>query len=138
MPCARATVIRDQLVSLGGVRGVVFGHYSEASDDAHELLSITADELARRQWRGFGSRTQAEARGFFIQRLRRRLGLIVGREMARHRLRRIPFIGVPRAAVRAETGRRDDYAQPRQDGIQAHIFHGYQAQPHAVIAAARA
>ena len=45
---------------------------------------------------------------------------------------------VPRAAVRAETGRRDDYAQPRQDGIQAHIFHGYQAQPHAVIAAARA
>ena len=133
-----ATVIRDQLVSLGGVRGVVFGHYSEASDDAHELLSITADELARRQWRGFGSRTQAEARGFFIQRLRRRLGLIVGREMARHRLRRIPFIGVPRAAVRAETGRRDDYAQPRQDGIQAHIFHGYQAQPHAVIAAARA
>ena len=29
------------------------------------------------------------------------LSVVIAREMARHRLRRIPFIGVPRAAIRA-------------------------------------
>ena len=42
-----------------------------------------------------------EARAFFIARLRRSLSVVIAREMARHRLRRIPFIGVPRAAIRA-------------------------------------
>ena len=31
--------------------------------------------------------------------LRKRLGLVVCREMARHRIRRVPYIGVPRAVV---------------------------------------
>ena len=42
-----------------------------------------------------------EARAFFIARLRRSLSVVIAREMARHRLRRIPLIGVPRAAIRA-------------------------------------
>ena len=33
-----------------------------------------------------------EARAFFIARLRRSLSVVIAREMARHRLRRIPFI----------------------------------------------
>ena len=48
-----------------------------------------------------GARSMTEARAFFIARLRRSLSVVIAREMARHRLRRIPFIGVPRAAIRA-------------------------------------
>ena len=65
------------------------------------LLAITADGLAERRWRLMGARSMTEARAFFIARLRRSLSVVIAREMARHRLRRIPFIGVPRAAIRA-------------------------------------
>ena len=54
---------------------------------------------ARSQWARMGARTQAEARAFFMASYRRRMGVAVVREMARHRLRRVPLIGVPRAAV---------------------------------------
>ena len=40
-----------------------------------------------------------EARACVLSRLRRRVGLVVVREMARHRLRRVPYIGVPRHIV---------------------------------------
>ena len=39
------------------------------------------------------------ARACVLSRLRRRVGLVVVREMARHRLRRVPYIGVPRHIV---------------------------------------
>jgi hypothetical protein len=38
-----------------------------------------------------------EARSFVVSSLRRRLGLVICREFARHRIRRVPYIGVPRA-----------------------------------------
>ena len=132
------TRIRDRLAALGGCRGLVFGHYSEACRDVHELISMAADQAATRHWRRMGARTQAEARGFYIQRFRCRLCLIVGREMARHRLRRIPFIGVPRATVRACMQHRGAYgpAQPHQFGMQVEEFHRYQA--HGAVLAVRA
>jgi hypothetical protein len=46
-----------------------------------------------------GARTQEEARSFVVSSLRRRLGLVICREFARHRIRRVPYIGVPRAVV---------------------------------------
>ena len=55
--------------------------------------------LAARQWRDMGARTQEEARSFIVSSLRRRLGLVICREFARHRIRRVPYIGVPRAVV---------------------------------------
>jgi hypothetical protein len=52
-----------------------------------------------------GRRTQEEARSFIVSSLRRRLGLVICREFARHRIRRVPYIGVPRAVVeRAGSG----------------------------------
>ena len=48
-----------------------------------------------------------EARAVFVALYRRRLGCFVSREMARHRLRRLPFVGATRAQVRAR-GRRGD------------------------------
>ena len=83
------------------MRALVVGNYAEASADVHQLVSIVAGELAQRRWRRMGARSQAEARGFFIASLRRSLCVVFAREMARHRLRRIPFIGVPREAIRA-------------------------------------
>ena len=95
------TDVLDHLHSFTRVRGLVCGNYGECSPDVHELLSITADGLAERRWRLMGARSMTEARAFFIARLRRSLSVVIGREMARHRLRRIPLIGVPRAAIRA-------------------------------------
>ena len=34
-----------------------------------------------------------------MQTLRRRMGVVTAREMARHRLHRLPYVGVPRAAI---------------------------------------
>ena len=65
----------------------------------HALLTVAADGLAARQWRDMGARTQEEARSFIVSSLRRRLGLVICREFARHRIRRMPYIGVPRAVV---------------------------------------
>jgi len=95
------TDVLDHLHSFTRVRGLVCGNYAECSPDVHELLAITADGLAQRRWRLMGARSMTEARAFFIARLRRSLSVVIAREMARHRLRRIPFIGVPRAAIRA-------------------------------------
>ena len=41
----------------------------------------------------------SEARSFYVARLRRRMGVAAVREFARHRLRRVPYVGVPRAVV---------------------------------------
>ena len=71
----------------------------------HALLSVAADGLAARQWRDMGARTQEEARSFIVSSLRRRLGLVICREFARHRIRRVPYIGVPRAVVERRTQR---------------------------------
>ena len=46
-----------------------------------------------------GARTESEARSFYVARLRRRMGVAAVREFARHRLRRVPYVGVPRAVV---------------------------------------
>ena len=71
----------------------------QGSPDVHALLTVAADGLAARQWRDMGARTQEEARSFIVSSLRRRLGLVMCREFARHCIRRVPYIGVPRAVV---------------------------------------
>ena len=74
--------ILDRLRSFGQTRGLAFGAYGEASPD--------------------GARTQEEARSFIVSSLRRRLGLVICREFARHRIRRVPYIGVPRGPAVVE------------------------------------
>ena len=93
--------ILDRLRSFGQTRGLAFGAYGEASPDVHALLTVAADGLAARPAvaRRMGARTQEEARSFVVSSLRRRLGLVICREFARHRIRRVPYIGVPRAVV---------------------------------------
>ena len=44
--------------------------------------------------------TEEEAYGYWVKQFRRQMGLTIVRGFARFRIRRVPFIGVPRAFVR--------------------------------------
>ena len=89
------TAVRTRLRGFGPVRALVWGAYGEASDDVHQLADVVAGEMARREWRVRGARSEAEARSYYVARLRRSWGIMVAREMARFRLWRVPFIGQP-------------------------------------------
>ena len=67
----RQNAVMGALRALGPVRAAVWGNYGEASDDVHQLLDICADLASRARWRQLGARSVGEARGYFVQQLRR-------------------------------------------------------------------
>ena len=80
-------------------------------------------------------------RGFMVSRVRRRIGMATVQAMARHRVARLPYIGVPRTAVVEHMRRRAVGRDGEAVGalpVQAHWeFFQYQAGPAAAgIAAA--
>ena len=83
------------------MRGAVIGNYAEASPDVHDMLTLASNGVAKRTWRRLGRRSEAEARSSTAAAVRRRFGTIAARAFARHRLRRIGFIGMPRAVLDA-------------------------------------
>ena len=93
--------------------------------------SIYMSDCARagrsRAFRESRNRTMEEARGIYIALYRRRLGCFVAREFARHRLRRIPFIGLTRDQVRARRRRRDlpVLARDTAAGVRAADYYAY-------------
>ena len=91
--------VLQRLQAFGTVRGLVFGAYSEASADVHDVLAVAATEAARTRWAPAGARSIGEYRAYLISSYRRRVGLTVAQAFARHRLARVPYIGVPRSAV---------------------------------------
>ena len=109
------------------MRGLVFGQYGEWSEDVDSLLELAATSRARRDWRFLGARSQSEARGVFIALYRRRLGCFVVREYARHRLRRIPFIGLTREQVTTRRRRRATATTGRDvaAGVLAADYYSY-------------
>jgi hypothetical protein len=127
------TPIEDRLRSYTPTRALVFGSYGEGSTDVHTLLAAAASAQARRVWRRWGSRTESEARGVIMATLRRAMGVFVSREFARHRLRRIPMVGVPRAVLDARRGRSYGGAVMRagvrmgQGAVSAQDFFAFQA-----------
>jgi len=93
--------VERRLRSFGTVRAMVWGAYGEASDDVHQLLDYVVDAEATRSWRQLGARSRAEARSYLMCRTRRSWGITAVREMARHRLTRLEWVGarrLPRAA----------------------------------------
>ena len=89
------------ITTFGQTRGLVWGNYAEASDDVHQLRECAAAEAARQNWERMGCRTEAEARGYFAAQMRYRWGIAAARAFARHRVRRVCYIGAarrPRAA----------------------------------------
>ena len=130
--------IEQRLRSYTETRGVVFGAYGEASVDVHDIISTAADAIAKRQWRQAGACSLTEYRGFAIRNLRRRMGLTIAQEMARHTISRMPLINVPRQAVEDEMARRR-----RQRSTNHHAwaptpehfdFYAYQQIPIATMA----
>ena len=122
---APGTPIETRLLSYTPTRSLVLGQYAEASPDVHELVAHFARCRARQSWRRYGARSESEAYGFFVAALRRRVGVFVAREMARHRLRRVPFVGVPRDLLTAYAGQ--PQAVARDDAqIIAHDFYSFQ------------
>ena len=108
--------VLQRLESFGPVRGLVAGQYSEVSPDVHTLIKISAQGIADKQWRVLGARSAKEARGFVTSAIKRRVGLFTAREMARHRLHRVPLIGVPNAALSGPT--RFQRAMARRHGAE--------------------
>ena len=85
---------------------------------------------------GIAGLTASEMRSFLVSRARRRIGLTAVQAMARHRLARVPYIGVPRAAVvQQQQLRQQAQAQRQAQGGAAvqqrpapdhHDFFGFQ------------
>ena len=95
------TAVSSRLRGFGPVRALVWGAYGEASDDVHQLLEVVVEAEAERSWRALGARSSSEARSYLTTRTVRSWGINAVREMARHRLRRVEFVGarsLPRAA----------------------------------------
>ena len=114
------TPIADRLASFTQVRGLVFGQYAEASLDVHALIDLAAHALARKHWRSSGARNEAEARSWWVSICRRRIGVAVARAYARYRIRRMVFIGVPRAVL-------DDRARRGVAGVAGGADGGHRA-----------
>ena len=95
--------MRTRLRGFGPVRALVWGAYGEASDDVHQLLEVVVEAEADRSWRVLGARSSAEARSYLTMRTVRSWGITAVREMARHRLRRLEYVGarqLPRGPLR--------------------------------------
>ena len=88
--------VSSVLRSFGTVRSLVVGAYAEASDDLHQLFDCVVDSASKQHWRRIGARSAKEARSYFATTLRRAWGVHFAREFARHRIRRVVFVGAPR------------------------------------------
>ena len=84
---AGAQPFLQRLQSFGPVRGLAAGQYGEVSPDVHSLVKVCAESIANRRWRALGARSAKEACGFVTAAVKRRLGLVLVREMARFRER---------------------------------------------------
>ena len=86
----------------------------------HALVELAGQALARKKWKSSGARSEAEARSYWVAYCRRRIGAAVARAYARYRLRRIPFIGVPRAVLDDRARRGVAAASMGADGGDEH------------------
>jgi len=109
-PGTGTTPFQTRVLSFTQTRGAVFGAFGEASADVHDLIAEAATVQARRDFGLAGARSATEMRGFIIGQMRRRIGLAAVQAFARHRINRVPYIGVHRSAV-----------QMRQERLQRRI-----------------
>ena len=84
---------------LGPIRAAVLGHFGECSPDIHHLVRAAAESLAATRWRAMGARSESEARGYFMNTVRKELSICFWTALARHRQNRLEFVGISRADV---------------------------------------
>ena len=92
--------------------------------DVHTVIGLAAGEAARGDWARMGARTESEARAFFLQSFRRRIGVGVVREFARHRLLRAPMVGASSDVLRAQAPRPQP-AGARRSHFEFYAFQAY-------------
>ena len=97
--------VEQRLSMLTPIRGMVVGQYTEASPDLSTLLTAAAEAHAARVWKRAGARCSRDVKAYMITRIRRRFSIFAGRELARVRLARVPYIGASRAAIAARPPR---------------------------------
>ena len=93
--------VEQVILDHGHVRGLVFGAYGEWSSDVEHLLEEAAHSAARRGWHRMGCASEAVAYGLIVASYRRRLGIVVVREFARHRYRQSQLVGLTREQLTA-------------------------------------
>ena len=93
----------------------------------HDLISIAADLEAQQQWQLAGARSATEMRSFLVSRIRRRMGVTAVQAMVRHRLARVPYIGVPRHFITARMQRGAAGGQPYAPAPSHADFYQFQA-----------
>ena len=90
--------VEQRLRSFPRTHGLAFGGHGECSGAVDALRRRVAQGQAAARWRTMGARSEAEARGVLLGRLRQRWGVTACRAQAEHRLRRLWAVG----------GRRED------------------------------
>ena len=89
--CALAEAVGE--ADGGRVRGIGVGSWQDCSAEVEALAGEAADAMAGRHWRLMGSRTQAEARGVFMQHVQRRWSAAFWRSWRAQLHARLPCIG---------------------------------------------
>ena len=92
----------------------------------HDLIGIAAERLAAQQWAFAGARCESEMRSYLVNRCFRRVGLATVQAMARHRIARVPYIGVPRSILVAQMQRPAPGSQPYAPAPRHFDFYQWQ------------
>ena len=99
----------------GVVRALVLGPRGEGSEDLITLLRETAKAAAQKLWRKLGASSAEEARGHFVQRFFRSVGITAVREAAKIKRERLGFLlsatGTTFAVNRQEAQRQFEQAR---------------------------
>ena len=101
--------VERRLNTYGPVRGLVFGHWCEASQHVEALLSGCAHSGAQRLWAQMRAIDPHDALGVLAWLLRRRWGMAAWRSAARLLLDRLEYVGkgsAPAQARRAHAAER--------------------------------
>ena len=77
----------------------MLGHFGECSPDIHHLVRAAAETLAATRWRAMGARSESEARGYFMNDVRKELSIGFWTALACHRQNRLDFARISRADV---------------------------------------
>ena len=123
---AQSGPVLSRLQEFPPCEGRVWGAYAEASAPVHRLMDFAVTEGATLRWRRMGARSEAEARGFLMQAMRRELGVTAWLCQARMVAWRLSTVGVERLPRRepriaAPTGPAAE--QPRLDDAElARLF----------------
>ena len=100
-PAGEIGPVTRRLAAYGPVRGLVFGHWAEASSNVEDLLSGCAHTGALKHWVGMRARDPTDAIGSLAWSLRRRWGMTAWRSAARLLLDRLEYVGRGSETARA-------------------------------------